>query len=426
MKKNIFTVTTAGVCVAVCATGCTHPGTVENGQALVSKVDSEIVISVLAGQSTSDAGIEDMINEMAAEKYPNLKLEWECVDWGDSFNSQMQGKAAAGDIPDLIIGKAQDAVPYGRNGVIEPIYIEGMERIDEDVRKSVSIDGTMYGLPYNAWYQGVLYNKKIFEQYGLCVPKTRQELNEIVDKLESENIIPFASHFQETWNVGNTTMQFLIGDVFQKEEDWGGQFREEKVGFAKNPVIQKCFQQNEYVLSHSFADAMMIDQYECDKRFAEGGAAMYLTGSWSLQAFEQYAEEGGGYGIFPYPNLTGDSNLIKETNMTFMIGKGSSHKEQVEEILRELLKNEKLMQEILGFTQTYPVVEGMQINYRSSIQQDVERFEEEGRITDAARGNGQLVWSFQNLVAEETNKWLSGEQSLEDVLRYADQNRDSS
>ncbi len=112
--------------------------------------------------------------------------------------------------------------------------------------------------------------------------------------------------------------------------------------------------------------------------------------------------------------------------MTFMIGKGSSHKEQVEEILRELLKNEKLMQEILGFTQTYPVVEGMQINYRSSIQQDVERFEEEGRITDAARGNGQLVWSFQNLVAEETNKWLSGEQSLEDVLRYADQNRDSS
>ena len=40
-----------------------------------------IVISVLAGQSTSDAGVEDMIDEWMEKNFPHVYLEWECVDW---------------------------------------------------------------------------------------------------------------------------------------------------------------------------------------------------------------------------------------------------------------------------------------------------------------------------------------------------------
>ena len=38
----------------------------------------EVTLTVLAGQSTTDAGIEDMIDEALAEKYPEVTLEWEC------------------------------------------------------------------------------------------------------------------------------------------------------------------------------------------------------------------------------------------------------------------------------------------------------------------------------------------------------------
>ena len=41
-----------------------------------------IVISVLAGQSTSDAGVEDMVDEWMEKNFPQVYLEWECVDWG--------------------------------------------------------------------------------------------------------------------------------------------------------------------------------------------------------------------------------------------------------------------------------------------------------------------------------------------------------
>lgn len=408
----------------ICTAGCSMFGKTEKN--FVSRADSRTVITVLAGQSTSDAGIEDMIGEMAAEKFPDITLEWECVDWGDKFSSQLQGKIAAGDIPDIIVGKAQDVLPYARMGVLEPISVPGTETIDADALKCVSYDGSIYGIPYNAWYQGVVYNKDIFDQYNLTVPETRKELDMIVKTLEDAGVTPFASHFQEDWNIGNMTMQFMIGDVFAKEPDWGERFRDGKADFVKNSQMQQCFEQNRYLLEHTFEDASMIDQYESDKRFAEGKAAMYLTGSWSLQAAGQYGGDSDSYGIFPYPNGSGDARLIKETNMTFMIGKGCPHKELVEEILEELLQNEKLMQEILDFTQTYPVVEGVQISYRRSIQEDVERYEQEGRMVDATVGNGQLLWSYQNQLAAQTHKWLNGEQNLQQVFQYADANRNSS
>ena len=47
-----------------------------------------VTLTILAGQSTTDAGIEDMIDAAMAEKYPHITLEWECVDWGNDFQAQ--------------------------------------------------------------------------------------------------------------------------------------------------------------------------------------------------------------------------------------------------------------------------------------------------------------------------------------------------
>jgi len=410
--------------IMIGSNGCGLLG--ENERTLVSKEDSGVVISVLAGQSTTDAGVEDMINEVMAEKFPEVELEWECVDWGDAFSSQIQGRIASGDVPDLIIGKAQDVIPYAKAGAIEAISLDGIEKIDSNVLDSITYEGEVYGIPYNASYQGVLYNKTMFEKYGLLVPATREELAEVAKQLKMLGEVPFATHFQESWNVGNLTMQFLIGDVFQNEEEWGDKFREGEYHFQNNPLLQKSFEQNEFLLDNSFVDALIIDQYESDKRFAEGKAAMYLTGTWSLQAIEQYADDSKEYGIFPYPNAAGDAKLIKETNMTFMMGRGSKNKEQVEAILEELLANEKLMQEILDFTQTYPVMEGVHISYQSCIHEDVERYEEEGNVIDATAGNGQLIWTYQNQLAAETLSWLQGKKELSEVFSFADENRNNS
>src|SRR5690606_27258568 len=84
---------------------------------VLSDEEEKITLSVLAGQSTTDAGIEDMIDEALAKKYPNITLEWECVDWGKDLQPKMQEYIESG-LLDIMIGKAKDLDTYGSQGLL--------------------------------------------------------------------------------------------------------------------------------------------------------------------------------------------------------------------------------------------------------------------------------------------------------------------
>lgn len=382
----------------------------------------QIKLSVLAGQSTSDAGIEDMINEWMEEEYPQVTLEWECVDWGDGFNSKIQGRFAAGDIPDIIIGKAQDVQTYARTGNLGEISEQCSRKIESWALDTVTSGGKVYGVPYNAWYQGVIYNKGIFEELDLEPPETEEELDQVTERLKEAGIVPFAAHFQESWKAANMTMQYMTNDIFRNTPDWGDQFRSGSQNFSGNEVIRRCFENNRKILENSWEDALQIDQFESDSRFTQGEAAMYLTGSWSMQFASQYGED-QEFGIFPYPSQNGEAYLIRETNMTFMKSADSEYGDLIDEIFSDLLTEQDLAQEILAFTQSSSAIKGITPVYENKLQSDIDWYIENGKVTDASVGNAQLTWEFQDKVAVQQLLWLRGETSLDSVLRYADDNR---
>ena len=382
----------------------------------------QIKLSVLAGQSTSDAGIEDMIDEWMEEEYPDVTLEWECVDWGDGFNSKIQGRIAAGDIPDIIIGKAQDVQTYARTGNLGEISEQCSRKIESWALDTVASGGKVYGVPYNAWYQGVIYNKGIFEELDLEPPETEEELDQVTERLKEAGIVPFAAHFQESWKAANMTMQYMTNDIFRNTPDWGDQFRSGSQNFSGNEVIRRCFENNRKILENSWEDALQIDQFESDSRFTQGEAAMYLTGSWSMQFASQYGED-QEFGIFPYPSQNGEAYLIRETNMTFMKSADSEYGDLIDEIFSDLLTEQDLAQEILAFTQSSSAIKGITPVYENKLQSDIDWYIENGKVTDASVGNVQLTWEFQDKVAVQQLLWLRGETSLDSVLRYADDNR---
>ncbi|MGB4658044.1 MAG: ABC transporter substrate-binding protein [Mobilitalea sp.] len=389
------------------------------------QADETIILTVLAGQSTSDAGIEDMIDEALADKFPNVQLEWECVDWGEKFDSQMQARFAAGDAPDIMVGKAQDIGTYASGDNLAPIAEVTTEKIKVQALEAVTIKGVVYGIPYNALYQGVIFNKNTFKRLGLEPPTTLSELDEITKILKENKVTPFAAHFQESWKIGNMTMQFLMNDIFSKEPDWGNLFRDNKDSFSTNGKVRSCLEQNQCILDNTWTDAMMIDQYESDRRFLEGEAAMYLTGSWSLQSVNQYNDD-LEYGIFPYPNQTGDACLIRETNMTFMKSNTSKYGDLIDQIFEELVTNETLVQDILDFTQAYSTIKEIEPKYKSRIEEDIRWYEDNNQVVEVTTGNNQLIWTFQNDVAAMQQEWLQGAITIEEVLQYADKHREES
>lgn len=417
-KKRLTGVLLTAVMVTTLAAGC--------GSGEDSGGDEEkVTLTVLAGQSTSDAGIEDMIDEALAEKYPNIELEWECVDWGNDFQPKMQQYMQSG-LPDIMIGKAQDVATYAPQGVLGEIDSGYLDRGLDAARENVTIDGKTYGLVYNAMYQGVYYNKTMFEENGWEVPETLDDLQKIIDDCNEKGIIPFGSHMVDTWSIGNVTMQFAMNDVFNNNPSWGDDFRAGKVSFSDSEEMQTAYEYNKLIYDNTFPETFSTEQTDCDARMVQGEVAMKVSGSWSIQNFLDI-DENFEFGIFPFPNQTGDSKLIFEPNITIMTSADTEHQDEVNQVLELLTSDKELAVEILDYTKTASMLKDVTPTFSNPSQEDIDKYAAEGRIVDVTLGNNQLVWGgFQEENAKDIAAWLQGDITFEDCLKASDDRVDAS
>lgn len=382
--------------------------------------DGKVTLTVLAGQSTTDAGIEDMIDEALAKKYPNITLEWECVDWGNDFQPKMQQYLQSG-LPDIMIGKAQDVATYGSLGVLGEIDNTYLDRGLDAARKNVTVDGKVYGMVYNALYQGVYYNKTMFKENGWEVPKTQEDLKKIIDDCKAKGITPFASHMVDTWSIGNVTMQFAMNDVFNKDPEWGDKFREGKVSFSDSKEFQTAYEYNKLIFDNTFPNTFSLEQTDCDAKMVQGEAAMKVSGSWSIQNFLDI-DENFDFGIFPFPNQTGDSKLIFEPNITIMTSAKTEHQDAVNNVLDLLTSDKELAQEIYDYTKTASMLKDVTPTFKNPSQEDIDKYAAEGSIVDVTLGNNQLVWGgFQEENAKDIAAWLQGDETFEAALIASDE-----
>ena len=384
-----------------------------------------VTLTILAGQSTTDAGIEDMIDEALAEQYPHITLEWECVDWGNDFQPKMQQYMQSG-LPDIMIGKAQDVATYAPQGILGEIDETYLSRGLDAARENVTIDGKTYGLVYNALYQGVYYNKTMFAENGWEVPETQEELQAIIDDCIAKGITPFASHMVDTWSIGNVTMQFMMNDVFNNDPTWGDKFRAGEVNFASDAAAQTAYQYNKLIFDNTYPETFSTEQTDCDARMVLGEAAMKVSGSWSIQNFLDI-DENFDFGIFPFPNQTGDSKLIFEPNICIMTSAASENQEAINCVLDVMTGNKDLAVEIYDYTKTASMLKDVSPTFANPSQVDIDKYAAEGRVVDVTLGNNQLVWGgFQEENAKDIAAWLQGDASFEDALSASDARVDAS
>ena len=391
----------------------------ETTAAEVSQDKEAVTLTVLAGQSTTDAGIEDMIDAALAEKYPHITLEWECVDWGNDFQPKMQQYMQSG-LPDIMIGKAQDVATYAPQGVLGEIAEEYLDKGLDAARENVTIDGKTYGLVYNALYQGVYYNRTMFKENGWEIPKTIDDLQVIIDDCKEKGITPFASHMVDTWSIGNVTMQFAMNDVFNKVADWGDKFRAGEVSFAQSEEMQTAYEYNKLIFDHTYADTFSTEQTDCDAKMVLGEAAMKVSGSWSIQNFLDI-DENFDFGIFPFPNQSGDSKLIFEPNITIMTSAQSEHQDAINCVLDVLTSDQDLAIEIYDYTKTASMLKNVSPTFENPSQSDIDTYASNGMIVDVTLGNNQLVWGgFQEENAKVIAACLLGNISFEYCLAALD------
>ena len=104
---------------------------------------------------------------------------WNLGDYGPQRDKYLV-QASSGS-PEVIEGLLEDTAVYVQKGLIEPLdsYFNAWSEKDQFVPATLApltINGKLYGIPYNTNARGLIYRKDVLAQYNLPVPKTWNDL----------------------------------------------------------------------------------------------------------------------------------------------------------------------------------------------------------------------------------------------------------
>jgi raffinose/stachyose/melibiose transport system substrate-binding protein len=232
----------------------------------------------------------------------------------DAYKEKIRTAVGSGNAPTLIFswagGTLQDYVTNGNVADITDATKELMARVTPSVAANGQIDGKTYAVPNNQSQPVVMYyNKQVFDDAGVSVPTTFDELLEAVATFKGDGIIPISLAGQSKWPE-LMYIQYLtdrIGgpEVFQNILDG-------KEGAWSDPaVIEALTKIQQLVDAGAFGDnfgSVAADGSADTALVYTGKAAMILQGSWVYPDFVKAAPDlvdSGNLGFAPFPAVEG-------------------------------------------------------------------------------------------------------------------------
>lgn len=250
-----------------------------------------------------------------ANKYMELNpnVEIELVDFGSNDYSNVLATELSGSGTDFDVVSLKDVPSYATlvgKGVLEPLdnYIT-QDSVDlakyAGVTDQVTVDNSLYELPFRSDIWLVFYNKDVFDAKGLDYPTNDMTIEEydalaraVSDDAFGEEV--YGSHYH-TWS--STIQLFGILDgkhsILDKNYDFMIPYYEMVLAEEDDGICQKYTDLKTESLHYSAA-------------FSEGNVAMINMGSWFVTTLINNLASGeydtslcGNWGIAAYPHPDG-------------------------------------------------------------------------------------------------------------------------
>lgn len=200
----------------------------------------------------------------------------------DAFKTKINTDFASGNEP---------AVLYGFTGTIgKPLVDSGKliswedelakdaewsKNISKSALDYVKYDGKQYALPYIGFYEGMYYNKDLFEANNIKVPTNWEELLAAVDAFNAKKITPIVCSFAEEPHYIIETFLLSMG---------GKEGHDNAFDPSWAPALERI---KELFDKKAFSeDALIIKQVACQQLMKDKKAAMFISGSWSAAALD--------------------------------------------------------------------------------------------------------------------------------------------
>ncbi|MBP1994484.1 ABC transporter substrate-binding protein [Paenibacillus eucommiae] len=281
-------------------------------------------------QNPAEKKALDELNKEYEALHPNVKIELVKVPNTQDRNAWLQARMMAKDAPDIfwlnfestwdhyqkgwfypVDEWMKDPTPYNDNKVWGDTFVAG---ILDSVRAP---NGKLYDIPADGVGVAIFYNKKIFQDLNLEVPKTWKEFMDVQAKIKASGVTPFAFNMvnkgccDASWSEALLHNQFLIGQIDQLDENKNNRVDPIEIAHAtksgllpNNEILkQEVAMIKEWMQYWPKGYASKYDQTEM---FTSGKAAMVYGSSGTFSAYRAMNLP-FEWGAFNFPVVTKES-----------------------------------------------------------------------------------------------------------------------
>ena len=246
----------------------------------------KVTLSIYTQYADDDTKVPyDYAVEQLAEAYPNVELN--LIVQAQDDGQTLKTLAATGQLPDIYQASTDLINTFRESNQIMVLndvakstgFLDKLYDANKDL--AYAEDGNIYAFPFSGqeyvlWY----YNKALFEENGLSVPETYDDLLNCIEVFKSKGITPLALFGQEGWNTAAAydvvATRYTAGGIKALDEGSAKVTDEGYVSAAKKLeelVAAGLFQE----------DATTTNYDQASEKFLSGEAAMFINGQWYIE-----------------------------------------------------------------------------------------------------------------------------------------------
>lgn len=280
------------------------------------------------------------------EKETGNRIEIQAVD-DNQFEQMMLTKMTSGGMWDMFVGDTgTQSLKYKHADNLVDLSGEAWVSNLSDVGKDfVTVDGKVYCFPKGGINSfGIVYNREVFEQNKLQVPKTYDEFNAVSEKLKAAGITPIYISMKDGWTV-NQIMNGEWPNILVKNPQALDQLNKNEIRWDSIPEFVNMFERMKQWVDNDWVNAdLATANYEmAQKALGEGKAAMMYMGDWADPEYIKTVPEAAGkLGMFAAPSADGKSYLAAAGPGGLYISKQSKNIDVAKSFIKYLASDEAI------------------------------------------------------------------------------------
>lgn len=309
--------------------------------------------------------------ELFQEKYPNVTVEPTYVSSGEEYLTKITTEVAAGNAPDVfrtyLTGRLEPFVQGGQMLPLEHLfetYPETAGIMNPNGLELATFDDQVYAIPLIASGEMFFYNKQIFADNGLEVPKTYDDLLNIIEVLKGNEIIPCYMGISDPWP--GTIPYMMLFNRMNGNDLYESVILGKEADFTNEAFIKTGEALQDLVNTGMFNDTIAaITQEEAQVKFYSGESAMIIDGSWAVPTYTSHM--GDNVGIFNFPDMENEIGNSNHWLMNFDEGYGISSKTQNQDAAEAFLAFMYSPERQAAFAETGAIIGCQNVEYDTSL-----------------------------------------------------------